>query len=204
MKNITEVQRREVVARYASEQSASIIAAELGLSLSQVYDALKKAGVTRRSPAMQSKIRLKNTPLSFNFLEDRSPKAELLLTSALMLYLGEGAKTRNTVDFANSDPQILKVFIKFLREICRVNESKLRIYLYCFADQDVGSLQDFWAKQLGINKKQFTKPYIRDIHNGNDYSRRMPCGVVHIRYNDKRLLEKILSLCSDTVTKLVF
>ena len=35
------------------------------------------------------------------------------------------------------------------------------------------------------------------------YERLMPWGLLHIRYNDKRLLVKILSLCPDLMVELI-
>ena len=109
------------------------------------------------------------------------------------LYWGEGAKSleAGVVDIANSDPAILKIFLRFLREIIGVEERRLRVYLYCFADQDVGALIGFWSEELGIPETQFTKPYVRDRFVSA--KRRMPYGVAHVRYNEKRLLIHILS-----------
>ena len=56
---------------------------------------------------------------------------------------------------------MINVFVKFLREIYRVDEKRFRILLYCYSDQNVLELVDFWSKLTKIPKKQFTKPYIR-------------------------------------------
>ena len=117
-----------------------------------------------------------------------------------MLYYGEGAKTGTTVDFANSDCRTVKLFLKFLRKVCRVNEKKLRYYLYCFSDQDPEKLIGYWSSQLNAQRGQFTKPYIRSALNRG--KRIMLNGVIHVRYSDKKLMEKILSLCYDTIEKL--
>jgi len=123
------------------------------------------------------------------------------MIAALMIYLGEGAKTGVTVDVANTDSGVHKVFLKFLREICGVKEEKLRFYLYCFENQDPKELIQFWSKTLNVRIEAFTKPYIRKSTTHNR-AQRKPYGVLHTRYNDKRLLEKILSLCSNLVADL--
>lgn len=187
---------------YLMEKSAQTISDRLRISLDKVYRSLRRQNIPRRSAAVQNQIRFRGSPLSFKFKEDLSDEQKKLSVSALMLYLGEGAKTGNTVDFVNSDTRLLKVFIKFLREVCRVRESKLRIYLYCFSDQDAKNLIRYWADTLRIPSRNFTKPYIRKIHSKT--TRRAHYGVVHIRYSDKRLLEKMLSLCEELVTQLLF
>ncbi len=111
---------------------------------------------------------------------------------ALALYWGEGAKSirARVVDIANSEPAVIKIFLRYLREVVKVNEERLRVYLYCFDDQDVNALMDFWSDQLRIPRSQFVKPYIRA--GGSERTRKMAFGVAHVRYNDKRLLEDIL------------
>lgn len=112
---------------------------------------------------------------------------------AIGLYWGEGAKSlaAGVVDLANSDPGVLQVFLRYLREIVRIDERRLRVYLYCFDDQDVESLKRFWSIELGIPVSQFTKPYIRA--GGSIRTRKMPYGVAHVRYNEKKLLLEILA-----------
>lgn len=192
----------QVKTLYLNELSAPQISKRLNVSLKRIYNSLKRQKIPRRTPVFQNKITFKNKPLSFRFKTDLSVKEGNLLIAALMLYMGEGTKNGPTVDFVNSDIRILRVFIKFLREICVVDERKIRIYLYCFSDQNPQELIDFWSEQLSVDQSQFTKPYIRTCYGKN--TRRMSHGVVHIRYNDKRLLEKILNLCEELSYKLVF
>ncbi len=139
-----------------------------------------------------NRIRFESSPLSYDFKSELTTTERELLVAALMLYFGEGAKTQTTVDLANSDPKVLKIFIKFLRDICRVDESRLRFYLYCFREQDPEALIRFWSECLKVSPKSFTKPYIRETRA--DLKRIMPYGVLHVRYSDKRLLRQIMFL----------
>lgn len=181
-----------VKAFYTDGLTGPEVATRLNLSVKQVYDSLRRQGIPRKSLLEQNRIRFEKKPLSFSFKERLSFRERELLVAGIMLYYGEGAKTGCTVDFANSDPVLLKLFLKFLRNICGINEKKLRFYLYCFSDQKSSSLIRFWCSQLGVERGQFTKPYVRSTSNKG--KRTMVSGVLHIRYSDKRLLEKILSL----------
>ena len=191
----------ESIARlYRKSLSAPLIAQKLDLPLNRVYRSLRKQGVERRPASEQNYIRFQSSPLSFKFKKPRSLTEKQLAVAALMLYHGEGAKTQNTVDFANSDAKALALFLKFLRNVCQVDESKLRFYLYCFANQDSKRLISFWSKTLNISAANFTRPYIRKEYDG--LKRIMPFGVLHIRYSDKRLLEKILTLTQSMIDNL--
>ncbi len=108
------------------------------------------------------------------------------------MYWCEGSKRGDgkTVDFANSDPTLIILFLKFLRSLLHVQEKKLRCYLYCFANQDTDNLIDYWSSLIEIRKDQFTKPYVRGVYNPSKEGR-MPYGLLHIRYADKKLLSFI-------------
>ncbi len=199
-KKITKNQESLVEEFYRAGMTGKEIAAKLKLSLKQIYSSLRRQNVPRKTLWEQNKILFAKKPLSFSFKKNPSTKDRELLIAAIMLYYGEGAKTGVTVDFANSDSRTVKLFIKFLRKICHVDEKRLRFYLYCFSDQDSDALIGYWSSQLNVERNQFTKPYIRSTFNRGNRS--MPYGVIHVRYSDKKLLEKILSLCNNLVSTL--
>lgn len=198
---MTNLRDELVKVLYHKEWSGPNIAKKLGLNQRQVYRILNGLGVKRRTVFEQNRLNFLKSPLSFKFKERLSNKERELLIAAIMLYYGEGAKTNKTVDFANSEPQMLKIFLKFLRKICRVDQKRLRFYLYCFSNQNKEELIEFWCQTLKIKRENFTRPYVKDFNNKN--SRTMSYGVLHIRYSDVRLLNKILLLNSKLVRGLV-
>jgi len=191
-KKITEREECLVQKLYLDGFSGPEIVHQVSVSLKQVYDSLRRHKISRRNLSQQHVLYFQKQPLSFLFKEKLSSKERELFVAGLMLYYGEGAKTGCTVDFANSDPMLITIFFKFLNDICGIDKKKLRFYLYCFSDQDSDFLIRFWCSHLGVKQGQFTKPYIRSTLNKG--KRTMTNGVLHIRYSDKRLLEKILSL----------
>ncbi len=199
-KTITTEQEKLVKNLYIHGKMGKEISSISGLSLKQIYSSLRRQKVPRKSLAEQNKILFEKKLPSFRFKENLNLKDRELLIAAIMLYYGEGAKTGVTVDFINSDVLVVKLFLKFLRKICRVNEDKIRCYLYCFEDQNINELINYWSSQLKVGRTQFTKPYVRpNVNRGN---RSMPHGVIHVRYGDKKLLEKILYLCKELVSSL--
>lgn len=115
-----------------------------------------------------------------------------LKIAGIMLYWAEGTFNGNTVDFTNSNAEMIKIFLKFLRKICGINEERLRVYLYAYEHQNISELQDYWHTVTNIKLSQFTKPFIRK-NNLNVTKRKLPYGLVHIRYNDKKLLGSLKS-----------
>jgi len=200
MKKISKKEEFKVKFLYKKLFSASEIAEKLKLSLNQVYDSLKRQRIKRRKSAEQNKIRFEKSPLSFKLKKNLTEKEKKLTVAALMLYHGEGAKTGSTVDFANSDPRPIKLFADFLLKVCQINKDRLKLYLYCFENQNVQILIRFWSRLLKVRKQNFTKPYIKKIETVS--KRKMLYGVIHVRYSDKRLLNQIIKLYSNLFEEL--
>lgn len=172
--------------------SAREVGQRVGMTTWQVIRLMKKQKLCRRSAAETLRIQFNNKPRSFALKENMSSWEKTLFYAGLMLYWGEGSKTYNgVVGFANSNEQMVLVYLAMLRKIYQIREHKLRVLLYCHANQHVGKLVSYWSSILDIPESQFIKPYVRaDYHYGKTH--KMPNGMVHIRYNDKRLFLQIL------------
>jgi len=185
--NINRIQNLYWDKKYNIEE----IAQKLDVSVWSLYNFIRKNNMPRRSTSEVNYIVNKNKP-QFKIKENLNILEEKLKIAGIMLYWAEGTLKGETVDFANSNPEMIEIFLKFLREICGVNEQRLRIYLYAYSYQNIDELKKHWHKVTNIPISQFTKPYIRE-GNPNLSGRKLPYGLIHIRYNDKRLLELIRS-----------
>lgn len=174
------------------------IAERFSVSIDAVVYFMRKHNLKRRSFSEINQLRFNRKLPSFEKRAiDNSYLKELNL-AGIMLYWSEGSKSGNkhTVDFANSDPDMIAVFLNFIRKIYQIDENRLRVLLYCHADQDVDKLISFWSSLTNISKKQFSKPYVRDDFKSS--GRKMLQGLVHIRYSDKKLfleIEKSIEEC---------
>lgn len=181
---------------YYDEKLSTIdIAKQLKVTPWVVLKFMRRTGLPRRSLKETNIIVFNRKPISFSLKKNLSKEEEKLKIAGIMLYWAEGGKSNPklrvwTVDFANSNPLMVKLFINFLRQICGVDEKRLRVLLYCYADQNIEDLKNFWYKITGINRKQFIKPYVRKDFL-TEKSGKMKYGLVHIRYSDKKLLLQI-------------
>jgi len=173
------------------------VSKSIGVSIDAVAYAMRKHDIPRRSLKEASKRSFENKEMTFKKKEIKGIKkitTEIILS---MLYWGEGFKGHEdskltTVDFANSDPEMIRLYINSLRSMYDLDEKKLRVLLYCYSNQDISSLIDHWSKLTKIPKTQFSKPYIKSNSQAN--IKAMKYGLVHIRYNDKKLLIEIKNL----------
>ncbi len=187
---------------YIKEMSAPEIANKFKVSLDAVYYFMRRHNLTRRNYSDQNKIRFKKKSPSFSAKTKLSANEKELVIAGAMLYWGEGSQSDNAdiVDLANSKPEIISIFLKFLRTIYNINETKLRAYLYCYSNQNPKKLINFWEKLTKIPKRQFTKPYIRKDFKP-EKSGKMKHGLLHVRYYDKKLLNTIRETIKKYINK---
>lgn len=122
-----------------------------------------------------------------------SHEEELLKISGVMLYWGEGTKYGNKVAFSNSNPDMIRVFVKFLRVICGVDEKRLHVALHYYEDHIPTELTKFWSNVTGIPAEQFYKPFLHPRRDSGTYRNPSRYGTVSIQYSDSKLLKQIVS-----------
>ena len=112
----------------------------------------------------------------------------------IALYWSEGYKTDRArgVEFTNSDPQMIKLMIKWFKEICDVADNKIKIRLQLHNSENIKKAVEFWSRITGIPLEQFTKPYIRTSPTSKKIAGNiLEYGICHIRISDSSLLAKI-------------
>lgn len=174
---------------YQDKLSMREIAEKLGVSIDAVVYFMRRHNLNRRNFSEINKLRFDRKTPSFKKKSINSVRKKELRAIGSMLYWGEGYKSEKSsfVDFANSDPEMVAMFLEYLRNTYQINEKKLRVLLYCYANQNVNDLILYWSRLTHISKNQFIKPYVRQDYNVNNL-RKMQFGMVHIRYIDKKLL----------------
>ncbi len=189
MPTIPIEQLTKISALYNQGQSVREIAEEFEVSVDAMFYFFRKHNILRRDASQRNKVFFQKKLASFSLKKNLSLEEERLKIAGIMLYWGEGSQWagEKIVDFANSKPQMIKIFLCFLRDVCGIDESKLRIYLYAYQDQDLKEIMSFWSKLTGIPLKNFSKPYIRKDFKV-EKSGKMEYGLIHIRYYDKKLL----------------
>lgn len=168
------------------------IANKLDVSIDAVFYFMRKHDLKRRSPQDSNSLRYQKAATSFQLRELKTERLRTLKAIGTMLYWGEGCKSDKVgvVDFANCDKSMIITFMKFLRNVCGVDENRLRVYLYLHTNQNIESCIEYWSEITKISKDQFTKPYVRKDFDESKKDK-MPHGLIHVRYSDKKLLNLI-------------
>lgn len=111
----------------------------------------------------------------------------------IMLYWGEGGKTGNwSVRLSNSDPILIKVMMRFFREVCKVPENKFRAHIHTFESADTEKTEKYWAEIIQISRKQFNKTYIKPSIASLQKRKTLPMGTIEIYVHDTKLFLTIM------------
>ncbi|MDP3883104.1 MAG: hypothetical protein Q8Q48_03555 [Candidatus Staskawiczbacteria bacterium] len=86
-----------------------------------------------------------------------------LFLSGLMLYWAEGDKAEmwEMVKFSNSDPQMIRLIMRWFRVICKVPEEKFRIGVHMHKLHCRKDIEKYWSEVTGVPLSQFYKTQIK-------------------------------------------
>jgi len=170
--------------------SSSEIANRLDCSTSKVDYWLKKHSIEKRS--VSEAIYAKNNPDGdpFEPASVESREEAFLYGMGLGLYWGEGTKSsEHAVRLGNTDPDLIKMFIRFLEQIYSIDKSELSFGLQIFGDLDKEKVLSFWCKELDADKDQFYKVTVTPKRGVGNYNTdtKTTHGVLTVYFNNTKL-----------------
>ncbi|MEA3453197.1 MAG: hypothetical protein U9Q96_02600 [Patescibacteria group bacterium] len=114
-----------------------------------------------------------------------------LFLVGLSLYWAEGTKFGEQIQFANSDARLIKIMMRWFKEICDVPEKKIRVHIYIHKIYSHENCEKFWSKVTGIPTTKFGKTTFKTtthkVKKNLHYK-----GVCRIDINDVKLFRKIM------------
>jgi len=133
---------------------------------------------------------------------DKFTTRELSIIGAV-LYNCEGTRLRKdkrrkndiyywVIEFTNSEPNIIKLFLNFLRKIIKIDETRLKAQLFIHEDLKKEELEKFWSKITKISAENFNKTMI--LKSKNLKFKVSPYGTLKIRYHSKEAFQKLALL----------
>ena len=112
----------------------------------------------------------------------------------LCLYWGEGGKThKGAARISNSDPAIIKIMMRYFREICLVEEKKFRAHIHIHSHLDTEKAEKYWAGISGIPREQFFKTYAKPSIASKNKKDSLPYGTFDIYVCNTKLFLQIIA-----------
>jgi transcriptional regulator with XRE-family HTH domain len=125
----------------------------------------------------------------------KSKVAEAVILS--MLYECEGGKSERGMRFANSDTNLVSLFLATLRSVFDIDESRLMIRLHIHDNQDEIKLKKLWSNVTKIPLSQFYKSFQKPsnhLYKKDGYN-----GCVHLSYGDSHVVRVIRAVAKKVI-----
>ncbi|PIR85040.1 hypothetical protein COU15_03060 [Candidatus Kaiserbacteria bacterium CG10_big_fil_rev_8_21_14_0_10_45_20] len=112
---------------------------------------------------------------------------------AVALYWGEGGKTRKgLVRISNSDPDLLRMIMRFFREVEGVPEEKFRCHVHTFSHLNAKKAEKYWSQITHIPLTRFYKTYVKQSTATQQKRDTTPYGTAQIYICDTALYLKMM------------
>jgi hypothetical protein len=161
----------------------------------------RKIAVVWHNKQKTNRLRFAENEACKTLLKIDSNKETIELALAL-LYLGEGFKKSPRTGMGNSDPLILKFFLKIMLDIYKIDIQKIRFELHIRADQNPELIKKYWSKELNAPLNRFKSVSVDKRTTGKntylDYKGVcvIDCGNIAIQrklvYIGRKFCEKVL------------
>ena len=112
----------------------------------------------------------------------------------IALYWAEGnIKNRNRLQFSNSNPSIIKIGMRFFREICNIPNSKITARIHIYPGINYQKTLNFWSKITKLSKNNFKTPQIQisRASKGKRSQNTLPYGTLHLTVSNTELASRV-------------
>jgi hypothetical protein len=120
---------------------------------------------------------------------------EALHVAGCMLYWAEGAKDRNQIRFTNSDPEMARFFVGFLRTYFSLTEDNIKITCNLFADHvdRQHEIEQFWLDTLELPQESLRKSTVNvySKYSKKKRTNKLPYGTCRVVVSRTRIVQSI-------------
>jgi hypothetical protein len=124
--------------------------------------------------------------------EIQSISHEKLKIVGAMLYWAEGGKTKRHIRFSNSDPNVIKVMMKFFRVVCLVKEEKFRFAIHTHSHLNASKAEKYWSEVVKVSLSQFYKTYSKPSKASKFKKDSLPYGTLDITVCDVNVFLRVM------------
>jgi hypothetical protein len=154
-----------------AKSTLSLWLRDVGLSRVQIQRITEKRIAGQKKGAKKrhtNRVALQKKIFSKAIGEIRSISERELWLIGIALYWAEGSKEKeyqagSGLVFSNSDPRMIRLYLRWLKRSLKVDSSRLVFELYVHINRrgDLEMMKKFWAQELGCSTKTFKRVYFK-------------------------------------------
>lgn len=147
----------------------------------------------RRQSRLRNELFKKNTAIEEASKDISILDEKMIRVIGASLYWGEGSKSKiGCARITNSDPVLIKMMMRFFREVCKVPDNKFRAHIHIHSTDSAKQAEMYWSGIIGIPTSQFYKTYTIKSVSSKNRRFTLPYGTVEVGVGDVRLHLKIM------------
>lgn len=194
-----------------AKSTLSLWLRDVGLSTKQFQRLTEKrlAAGKRGGEARRQQRIIKTQEILRNSLSDikHISKRELWIIG-IVLYWAEGSKEKEYqhgigIRFSNSDPRIIQVFLRWLKEICNINEDRIgfEIYIHRNSQNNIDVVRKYWSKITKSKIEKFNTIYYKknDIKTKRRNTKDLYYGLIRVRVSSSSSLLRQITGWSEAI-----
>ncbi len=112
-----------------------------------------------------------------------------------MLYWAEGSKSRTAIQFSNSDPAMVALFVEFLRICYEAPEALIGVRAHLYADHtaDQEGIEQFWLDAARLPQSSLRRSIVNRVSKSSKGNRlgRLPYGTCRITFHRAAVVQSI-------------
>jgi hypothetical protein len=111
-----------------------------------------------------------------------------------MLYWAEGSKDRNAARLTNSDPDLLALFVRFLRGCYGVPPERILLTVNCHLNNGLSlqEIEDWWLKRLGLVRASLRAATVNRPSHASRWRRNvLVYGTARVTVNSTAIVQSI-------------
>jgi transcriptional regulator with XRE-family HTH domain len=212
MFSIVKTREREMARRIRREEGASIneIARRTGAAKSSISrwvrdieltdeqrDTLRVAAYLGhvKGRTMHAQLRREARKMAQEDGRMRAEQGDSFFAAGCMLYWAEGSKERNRVEFTNSDPEMVRFFVRFLKTYWNLRDDEIRVTCNLFADhlERQRDIEQFWLDVAELPRESLRRSTVNVYSKYSKKKRqnRLPYGTCRISVTRTRVVQAI-------------
>lgn len=158
----------------------------------------KRLGLLDANKKRAEKVQAENKEIRLKAASEISAFSQKhLFLIGVALYWGEGGQSEHNANslglrFTNSNPAMIALFLRFLREILQIEDSRIKAHIHAHQNVNRNEAVKFWAgatrlpteRFCWINQVSRASKNVRPIHS-------LPHGTLDIRVNNRALFMRM-------------
>jgi hypothetical protein len=189
--------RKEATDLRDAGYSYNMIKHKLGVSISTQSNWFANRPFTPNSKMID---RIKNGPLKNGQLRHNERVDRIILANinaksqigtlnkrdlwmiGLGLYMGEGSKSIESVRIVNSDPDIIRLSMRWFRDVCLLKNENFSVSINIYPDTNEEEAKQYWANVTKLPIINFKKTQIdKRMNKKTAFKNKLPYGTLQIR-----------------------